>query len=80
MFESEGTTDARFVRATLEGELHTRLGSVSRKVVRADPRRKEVKPKVCGGCQSGVMVGPYEVDGLTIYRCSRKCGYSKVIL
>lgn len=48
------------------------------KVVVAMEKHLPVSVKGCPEC-SGSLVGPYKIDGLRIFRCSEKCGYSEVI-
>ena len=39
--------------------------------------RRHVKAIPCPSCGRGILVGPYQVEGLRIMRCSLKCGYSE---
>lgn len=46
----------------------------------AGPGAEELNmTRLCLSCGAGHMVGPYEIGGLALVRCSRKCGYSEVI-
>ncbi len=70
MAEADGVMDIRFLRS----ELHN---NIFRRRKRRPRQRTSMQP--CPSCKHGVLVGPYNMDGLKIFRCSRKCGYSMAV-
>lgn len=73
--EAIGITDIRFVRQKIYNHLYK-----PQKVrpVKAS-RMNQFKQTLCPSCKSGMLIGSYNIDGLNIKRCSKKCGYSKVV-
>ena len=90
ILESEGVTEIRYARQ----RIHEAMAGIARRHNRGVKKyhnrvkyRKQfggVLPKKgrykrCPSCGRGVLVGPYDVEGLGIIRCALKCGYSEVV-
>lgn len=59
---------------------HIELVSLDGSITAYNPGTvKKRTTTACSRCAVGHMVGPYEIDGLQIVRCSKKCGYSEVV-
>lgn len=59
---------------------HIELVSLDGSITAHNPGAvKKRKTTLCRRCDVGHMVGPYEIDGLQIVRCSKKCGYSELV-
>lgn len=70
MAEADGVTDIRFLRSELHNNIFRRRKRRPRQMASMQP---------CPSCKHGVLVGPYNMHGLKIFRCSRKCGYSMAV-
>lgn len=75
--EAEGITDIRFIRERIQQRINEQYRE------RRSPQQMKAKRKpkyiTCPSCKKGVLVGPYNVEGLKVVRCSKKCGYSEAI-
>ena len=80
-FETNGVTDVRFIRQRvqnyLNGKFTVRRTKEAVILKREMIKNSKIPTKKCPSCNNGLLVGPYRFDGLVLYRCSRKCGYSE---